>query len=99
MEDAGVDLPSCARFKTVGSRVKQDSVVALVPFFQATADIFFGSSRLQAHVGVGEIVLDLVVLRRKVIGFGLSLLSYELSESIALMHVVGDGSHVVKKLA
>src|SRR5450631_281754 len=99
MEDSGVDLPACARFETVGSRVKQNSVVTLVPFFQAVADIILGGAGLQAHIGVGEVVLYLVVLRRKVIGFGLSLLSNEFGESIALMHVVGDGSHVVKKLA
>src|SRR5579859_5296234 len=99
MEDPRVDLPSCAGFETVGTGMEEDSVVALVPFFQAAADVFFGGTRLQAHVGVGEIVLYLVVLRRKVIGFRLSLLSYELGEGVALMHVMGDGAHVVKKFA
>ncbi len=99
MEDAGVDLPSCAGFETVGAGMEKNSVVALVPFFQAAADICFRGTRLEAHVGVGEIVLDLVVLRRKVIGLGLSLLSDELGEGVALVHVVGDGAHVVKKLA
>ena len=99
MKDAGVDLPTRAWFQTIGSRIKKNSVVALVPFFQAAADIFFGCARLQAHVGVGKIVLYLVVLRRKVISFRFSLLSHQLGEWIALVHVVGDGAHVVKKLA
>src|SRR5277367_3605385 len=99
MQDAGIDLPSCAGFQTVGAGMEEDSVVALVPFFQAAPDIFFGGTRLQAHVGVGEIVLDLVVLRRKVISLRLSLLSDELGEGVALVHVVRDGAHVVKKLA
>ncbi len=99
VQDSGVDLPACARLQTIGTRVKENSVVALVPFFQAAADVFFGRARLQAHVGVGKIVLYLVVLRRKVIGFRLSLLPHQLGEGIALVHVVGDGAHVVKKLA
>ena len=99
VQNAGVDLPPGAGLQTIGAGVKEDSVVALVPFFQAAADIFFGRARLQAHVGVGKIVLYLVVLRREVIGFRLSLLPHQLGEGIALVHVVGDGAHVVKKLA
>src|SRR6266702_3731011 len=99
MEDAGVDLPPCSGFETVGAGMEENSVVALVPFFQATADICFRGTWLEAHVGVRKIVLDLVVLRRKVIGLRLSLLSYELGEGVALVHVVGNGAHVVKKLA
>ena len=99
MQDSGVDLPARTRFQTIGTRMKENSVVALVPFFQAAADIFFGCAGLEAHVGVGKIVLYLIVLGRKVIGFRLSLLTHQLGESIALMHVMGNGTHVVKKLA
>ena len=99
VQDAGIDLPAGAGLQTIGAGVEEDSVVALVPFFQAAADVFFGRAGLQAHVGVGKVVLDLVVLRREVIGFRLALLAHQLGERVALVHVVGNGAHVVEELA
>ena len=99
VQDAGIDLPSAAGFETVSAGVEKNSVVSAVPVLKAAVDIFFCGSGLEAHVGVGKVIAELVVLRREVVGFGLALLSDQLGELVALMHVMRNRAHVVEELA
>ena len=62
-------------------------------------NVFFCGSGLQAHVSVGKVIANLVVLRREIVGFGFALVSDQLGELVALMHVVRNRAHVVEKLA
>jgi hypothetical protein len=69
-----------------------------VPVLQALAQLRLGRARLQAHEGVGEVVVDVVVLRRKVVALGLALLAGQRGMLEALVHVVRDRPHVVEEL-
>ena len=68
------------------------------PVLEAAPDVVFRRPRLQSHERVGEGVVDLVVLRRKVVGLRLALAPDELGVRIVLMHVMRDRSHVVEEL-
>jgi len=48
---------------------------------------------------VWEVVLNLVVLRREVVGFGLAFLAHQRRELLRLVHVVRNRSHVIEELA
>jgi len=52
----------------------------------------------EAEEGVGEVVADVVVLRREIVGLGLAFLADELGLLGALVHVQGDGAHVIEEL-
>ena len=99
MQDAWVDLPSTSGLQPVGARQQQDAIVALVPALQASAQICLRRARLQAHVRVGKIIAQLVVLAWEVVGLGLAFKSDQTGKLLGLMHVVRNGSHVVEKLA
>ena len=99
MQDAWVYLPPAARLETIGAGVEDDSVVPAIPVLQAAVDIFFCGSGLEAHVGVGEVTAELIVLRRKVISFRLALVSNQFGEFVALVHVMRNRAQVVEELA
>ena len=61
--------------------------------------ILFRSAGFETHERVRKIVIDLVVLRRKVVSLGLALLPDLRRELIALMQVMRNRAHVVEKLA
>ena len=73
-------------------------VVALIPVFQALANVRLGRTRLQPHERVGEVVVAIVVLRAKVVALGLAFLPDEGRILGRLMEVVRDRAHVVKEL-
>src|ERR1700682_3124602 len=99
MQDSRIHLPSGAGLEPVGAGMKQHSIVALVPIFETTPDVVLGGTGFKTHEGVGEIIFSEVVLRRKIVSFGLAALTHQLGLSIALMHVMRDWAHVVEKLA
>jgi hypothetical protein len=98
VKDARRNQPAGAGFEAVGAREIEDAVVAFVPVFEAAPDLGFGGAGFEAHEGVGEIVADVVVLRRKVIGLGFAFLADEFGLFGILMHVVRNGSHVIEEL-
>ena len=98
VEDARVDEPAGAGLEAIGLGEIEDAVVALVPVFEALADLRLGRAGLEAHEGVGEIVADVVVLRREVIGLRLAFLADELRLLGALVHVMRNRPHVVEEL-
>ena len=98
VEDAGTDEPAGAGLQAIGLREVEDAVVALVPILEALADLRLGGAGFEAHEGVGEIVADVVVLRREVVRLGLALLADQLRLCRALVHVVRNRPHVVEEL-
>src|SRR5215470_17081173 len=76
----------------------ENSILAVIPSLETLLDIVFSGSGLQAHESVRKIVFHLIVLRRKVVRFGLPLLTDLLGELVILMHVMRDRPHVVKEL-
>ena len=54
---------------------------------------------LEAHERVREVVVDLVVLRRKVVGLGLAAAADPLGVLVALVHVMRNRPQVVEELA
>ena len=99
VQDAGIDLPAGAGLQPVGPRQEGDAVVALVPVLEAAAHVLLGGARLEAHEGVREVVVGLVVLRREVVRLGLAAAADQLGLRIALVHVMRDRAHVVEELA
>jgi len=99
VEDTRINLPSAAWLKPVGTREQKDAIVAAVPVLEAAAEVGLGGAGLQTHVGVGEVIVELVVLGREVVGLGLALVADEVRDLVALVHVVGNRPHVVEKLA
>src|SRR5258707_8803974 len=77
VQNSRIDLPTGAGLQPVGARVKENSVVALVPTFQTPVNVVLGCAGLEAHEGVGEIVFSEVVLRWKIIRLGLAALSHQ----------------------
>ena len=75
MEDARIDQPAGAHFQAICFGKIEDAVVALVPVLEAFAHLRLGRAGLEAHECVREIIPDVVVLRRKVIGLGLAFLA------------------------
>ena len=98
VQDAGIDEPAGAGLQLVGLGKLADLVVALVPVRDAVVDLLASGAGLEAHEGVGEVVADVVVLWREVVGLGFAFLTDEGSLLAALVHVVGDGAHVVEEL-
>ncbi len=98
VEDAGADEPAGAGLEAVGLGEVEDAVVAFVPVLDALADLGLGGAGFEAEEGVGEVVADVVVLRREVVGLGLAFLADELGLLGALVHVQGDRPHVVEEL-
>ena len=97
VEDAGVDEPTGAGLEFVGFGEFEDFVVAFVPVGDAVVDLLAGGAGFEAHEGVGEVVADVVVLGGEVVGFGFAFLVDEGGLFGALVHVVGDGTHVVEE--
>ncbi len=77
----------------------EDAVIAFVPALQAAAHVVARSAGLEAHEGVGEIVVLEIVLGREVVGLGLALLSDARGELIGLVEMVGNGAEVVEEFA
>jgi hypothetical protein len=98
VKDARRNQPAGAGLEALLAGESEDAVVAFVPVLKAAADLGFGRAGFEAHEGVGEIVADIVVLWREVVGFGFAFLADELGLFGILMHVVRDGSHVIEKL-
>ena len=98
VQHAGRNQPAGAALQAVGSREIEDAVIALRPIFQTAADVGLGGAWLQAHESVGEVVIDVVVLRRKIIALRLAFLTGQLGVLEALVHVMRDGAHVVEEL-
>src|SRR5882672_7174054 len=99
MQDAGVDLPARAWMQLVGLGVIQDAVVAFVPTLQAVPDIVLAGPWLETHESIRKIVVLEIILRREIVRFGLAALANQFGVLLGLMHVMGDGSEVVEKLA
>lgn len=97
MENAWWNQPSGPSLESVSAGEVQDSVIAFVPIRQATSELVFGGSRFEAHEGVGEVVIDVVVLGREVVAFGFPFLTDQSSIFLRLVHVVGDWPHVVEE--
>jgi len=76
----------------------QDAVIALVPALQAATHVLARGAGVEPHERVREIIVLEVVLRRKVIGFGLALLAHARGEFVALVQVMGNRAQVVEKL-
>ena len=98
MQHARRDQPAGAPLQTVGLGEVDDPVVAAVPVLEAAADVVLRGARLQPHEGVGEVVVAVVVLRRKVVALRLAFLADELGVVERLVHVVRDRPHVVEEL-
>ena len=98
VQHAGRNQPAGAALQPVRPRQIENAVVALAPIFEALADLGLRRARLQAHERVGEIVVDVVELRREVVALGLAFLADELGVLEALVHVVRDRAHVVEEL-
>src|SRR5215510_3455205 len=99
MEDSCIDLPARAGLQPVRARMIENAVVAFVPVFQAAHYIAFCCARLESKKRVWEIVLNNVVLRRKVIRFGFAFLADLLGKFLALMHVMRDRSEIIEEFA
>src|SRR5215467_7687672 len=99
MQNAGIELPSGAGSELVGLRVKQDAVVALVPALEALAYFVFRCARIESEKGVREAVLRQIVLSRKIVSFGLPVLTHRSRIGFGLVHVVRNRPEVVEKLA
>ena len=97
VEYARRNEPAGARLQAVGAGEVKDSIVSLVPIGDAFAHLILGCAGLQPHESVGEIVPYIVMLGREIVGLGLSFLTHQLCLSGALVHVVGDGPHVVEE--
>ena len=68
------------------------------PVLEAAPDVVLRRAGLETHERVGKVVVELVVLRRKVVGLRLALPSNELRVRVALMHVMRNRTHVVEEL-
>ena len=99
VQDAGRHEPAGAGLEAIRLAEVEDAVVALVPAFEAAANVLLRRAGLQAEEGVGEVVADGVELRRKVVGLGLALLADQRGLGVVLVHVVRDRPHVVEELA
>ena len=99
VQNAGVDLPPAAGLQLVRARVVEDAVVALVPALQAAAHVVARGAGVEAHEGVGKIVVLEVVLRREIVGLGLALLADARGELVVLVHVVRNRAEIVEELA
>ena len=98
VEDARVDEPAGAGLELVGLGEGEDLVVTLVPVGDALADLGLGRAGLEAHERVREIVADVVVLGREVVGLRLAFETEQLGLLGVLVHVVRDRTHVVEEL-
>ena len=98
VEDARVDEPAGAGLELVGLGEGEDLVVTLVPVGDALADLSLGRTGLEAHERVREVVADVVVLGREVVGLRLAFEAEQLGLLGVLVHVVRDRTHVVEKL-
>lgn len=58
-----------------------------------------GGSRLQAEIGVREIVVNRVVLGREVVGLRFALLAHQLGLGFILVQVMRNGPQVIEELA
>ena len=98
VQHAGGNHPARAGLQAIRLREVEDAVVALVPVLEAAADVGLGGARLQAHERIVEVVFGGVQLRREVVALGLALLAGQGGVLGPLVHVMGDGAHVVEKL-
>ena len=99
VQDAGRDQPAGAGLQAIRLAVVEDAVVALVPAFQAAADVVLGRAGLQAEEGVGEVIADGVQLGWKIIRLRFTLLADQGRLRVVLVHVVGDRPQIVEELA
>ena len=99
VKDGRRDQPAGAGLEAIRLGMVEDAVVARVPAFEALDDVVSGRAGFKTHEGIGEIVAGGVQLRREVVAFGLPLAADLRGLLGGLMHVVGDGAHVVEKLA
>ena len=99
VQNPRVDLPAGPRLEPEGLGEKRDAVVAAAPALEARAHLRLRRARREPHERVREIVVSLVVLRRKVVGLRLAAPADQLRLCLALVHVVRDRAHVVEELA
>ncbi len=90
VKNARRNQPASAGFQAIGAAEVENAVVAFVPVFEAAADLGFGRAGLEAHEGVGEIVADVVVLRREIIRFRFAFQTKQRGLLGALMHVMRE---------
>ena len=97
VQNAWWNQPTGTALEAIGSGEIEDSVVPSVPVFQAAPELVFGGARFEPHEGVGEVVIDVVVLGWEVVALGLAFLTDQSGILLGLMHVVGDWAHVVEE--
>ena len=97
VENTGVDEPAGAGFEAVGFGEIEDAVVSLVPVGDALADFVARGAGLKSHESVGEVIADVVVLGREVVGFRFAFLTHEGGLGGALVHVMGNRPHVIEE--
>src|SRR5215831_439165 len=94
-----MDLPARAGLQAVCAGMIENAVIAFVPVFQAANHSIFCRARLESKKSVWEIVLNHVVLRRKIIRLRLTFLADLPGELLTLMHVMRDRSEIVEEFA
>src|SRR5690242_19183836 len=99
MQDSGIYLPSTSGFQLICARKIQEFIVAFVPAFQATADVIFRRTRVEAHERVREVVWFEVILRREVVSLGFAFLIHPCGELIILVQVMWDRAKIIEELA
>ena len=90
--------PTGASLEPISAAEVEDSVVAFVPIFQTTANIFRLRARFEPHERISKVVVDVVQLWREIITFRLPFLADQRRVFETLVHVVRNRPHVVKEL-
>jgi hypothetical protein len=98
MEDSGWNQPACSRFEAVGLGKIKDSVITLIPFFEAPPDILLLGAGLKSKIGMRENSGRSIELRRKIVALRLAFAAHKLCLFLALMQVMRYGAEIVKKL-
>src|SRR5580704_8898460 len=99
MENAGRHEPARSRLQPIRLGKVENAVVALVPAFEALANLFPRGAWLKAKVGMGEVAGGGIQLRRKVVSLWLAFSAHQVRLLLALMEVVRNGAEVIKKFA
>src|SRR5258708_4066730 len=99
MENARRHEPTRSWLQTIRLREVENAVVASVPSLEALANIFSRGAWLKAKVGMGEVAVGGIELRREVVTLRLALSAYEFGLLLTLMEVVRNGAEVVEELA
>ena len=98
MQDARVNQPASSGLEFVGLGEGEDLIVSLIPVGDALANLSLRRAGFEAHERVREIVADVVMLRREVVGLRLAFETEQFGLLGVLVHVVRNRTHVVEEL-